>query len=82
VPRILWSAEAVRILSTLPAPVQDDIISKTGLLAESPQMYPVRRRERYRGQRFIISFEWGVYYLDRSDNVVITIIGHAHRRSA
>lgn len=81
-PRIVWSAEAVRILSTLPAPVQDDIISKTGLLAEFLQMYPVRPHGRYRGQRFIISFEWVVYYLDRSGNVVITTIGHARRRSA
>jgi mRNA-degrading endonuclease RelE of RelBE toxin-antitoxin system len=81
-PRVYWSAEAVRILSTLPEPVQDEVLSKATLLAEFPQMCPVRRRGRYRGQRFLIAFEWIVYYVERHNSVVMTTVGHARRRGA
>jgi len=79
-PRLVWSSEADRILATLPLPVQTDIILKSRMLGEFPEMYPVRRRGRFRGQRFFVSFEWLVYYMIQRDLVAITTIGHARRR--
>lgn len=81
-PRLVWSSEAVRILATLPPPVQIDILSKSRPLAEFPEMYPVRRRGRYRGQRFFVAFEWLVYYVVQHDTVAITTIGHGRRKGA
>lgn len=81
-PRLAWSSEAVRILATLPRPVQIDVLMKSRLLSEFSEMYPARRRGRYRGQRFFVSFEWLVYHITRRDLVAITTIGHARRRGA
>lgn len=80
--RLTWSSEAARILFTLPLPIQTDILGKSRLLSELPEMYPVRRRGRFRGQRFFVSFEWLVYYLVRPEMVAITTIGHAKRKEA
>jgi len=82
VPRLAWSLEAVRNLATLPLPVRGDILSKARLLADFPEMYPIRRRGRFRGQRFFTSFDWMVYYAVRRDGPAITTIGHGRRRSA
>lgn len=81
-PRLALSLEAVRILVTLPLPIQIDILSKSRPLSEFPEMYPVRRRGRFRGQRFFISFEWLVYYMIQHDAVAITTIGHGRRKGA
>lgn len=80
--RLVWSSEAVRILGTLSAPAQDEILSRSRLLAGFPEMYPVRRRGRFRGQRYFIAFECLVYYVVRGDLVAITTTGHARRRGA
>jgi plasmid stabilization system protein ParE len=82
VPRLAWSLEAVRNLATLPLPVRDEILSKTRLLADFPEMYPVRRRGRFRGQRFFASFDWIVYYVVRRDGPAITTIGRGRRNGA
>ncbi len=80
--RLVWSFEVVRILATLPSSVRADILSKSRLLREFPEMHPVRRRGRFRGQRFFVSLEWLVYYLVERDVVAITAIGHGRRRGA
>ncbi len=81
-PRVVWSHEAVRIIATLPLPAQVDILAKARLLSEFPEMYPARRRGRFRGQRFFVAYEWLVYYVIQQDAVAITSIGHARRRNA
>ena len=80
--RLVWSLEAVRILATLLLPVRNDIVSKTRLLTDFPEMSPVRRRGRFRGQRFCASFDWIVYYAVRRDGPAITTIGHGRRNGA
>jgi len=82
VPRLVWSAEAVRILASLPSPVRADILLKSRHLGEFPEMYPVRRRGQFRGQRFFVPFEWLVYYAVHRGLVAITTIGHGRRRKA
>ncbi|MGQ0551469.1 MAG: type II toxin-antitoxin system RelE/ParE family toxin [Armatimonadota bacterium] len=80
--RLVWSPEATGILLTLPAPVRADIDAKTQYLYDFPDMYPVRRRGRFRGQRFLVAFDWLVYYIVMPEQVTITTIGHARRRGA
>ena len=80
--RVVWSHEALRILTTLPLPVQADVLAKSRLLSEFPEMYPARRRGRFRGQRFFIAYEWLVYYVIQEGIVAITSIGHARQRNA
>lgn len=80
--RLVWSPEATRILASLPLPVRVDILSKSQHLVDFPEMYPVRRRGRYRGHRFFVSFEWLVYYTVERDLVAIPTIGHARRKGA
>lgn len=80
--RLVWSPEAARILLTLPLPVRADIDLKAKYLHDFPEMYPVRRRGRLRGQRFFVSFDWIVYYMIEADEITITTMGHGRRRSA
>ncbi len=80
--RLVWSREAVRIVATLPLPVRNDIVSKTRLLADFPEMYPVRRRGQFRGQRLGASSDWIAYYVVRRDGPAITTIGHGRRKGA
>lgn len=79
-PRVVWSSEAVRILATLPLPVQVDIVLRSRMLTEFPEMYPVRRRGRFRGQRVFIAFEWLVYYVIQGGLVAVTTIRPARRK--
>jgi plasmid stabilization system protein ParE len=82
VPGLVWSPEAVSILATLRPPVRNEILVRAAPLADFPEMYPIRRRGRFRGQRFFASFDWIVYYAVRRDGPVITTIGHARREGA
>ena len=81
-PGLVWSLEAVTILATLPPPVRDEILARAALLADFAEMYPIRRRGRFRGQRFFASFDWIVYYVVRRSGPAITTIGHGRRKRA
>jgi hypothetical protein len=61
--RIIWADPVLELLLSLPERDRERILSRVGMLAHFPYMYPVRiRSRRFRRHRWFCVGDWIVYY--------------------
>ncbi len=80
---IRWTNTAVVAAAAMAAQERGPLLQRLDLVAEFPEMYPVRQRGLYIGARyFLVGKRWLVFYRVRSEDVLILNILPARARRA
>lgn len=72
--RILWTTPAAEAFRRLPASAKDEVLYRMALIAEFPEMYPVRTHQPYAGFRYFFTRDWCVSYTLAGDAIVILAV--------
>ena len=60
--QVVWANSVWLVLQELPERESAEKVERLDLLVSCPQMYPVRRKGRFRWHRFFRAGNWLVYY--------------------
>jgi plasmid stabilization system protein ParE len=72
--RVLWTEPAGRVFRRLSRPAQLPILERLDVIAEFPEMYPVRDRQPYAGFRYFFTSRWCVSYTTAQDMLIILAV--------
>ena len=72
--KILWTRPAADAFERLPRPVQLSLLDRIELIAEFPEMYPVRERQPYAGFRYFFARDWCVSYVAAEDSIILLAV--------
>jgi plasmid stabilization system protein ParE len=76
---VIWPERLLSVLSDLHSRQQELIREKEPLLAQFPNMYPVRRTGPFAGCRCFVAHHWTIYYQVRREAVYIRALRPARK---
>lgn len=68
---VFWTESVLEVYLEPPSKEQQLIQESVHYLESFPDMYPIRRKGRFRGHHFFIAGNWVVYYRHKRDGVYI-----------
>lgn len=71
---VLWTEPAAQTFRRLSRPVQLAILDRIDLIAEFPEMYPVREHQPYAGFRYFFTMNWCVSYALSGNTIIILAV--------
>ncbi len=77
--RILWTESAADTFRRLARHVREAVLYRIEMIAEFPEMYPVRQHEPYADFRFFLVGGYCVSYVVAEDSVVVLAVFPARR---
>lgn len=79
--KVVWATPAAETFRKLPAAVREEISYRVKMIAEFPEMYPVRTRQPFAGFRYFFTKDWCASYTITEDAIVILAVFHVRRGS-
>ncbi len=79
--RVLWTESAADTFRRLARHVREAVFTRIEMIAEFPEMYPVRQHEPYAGFRFFLVEHYCISYVLAEDAVVVLAVFPARRGS-
>ena len=77
--RVLWTDPAADALRRLSGHVREAVLNRIEMIAEFPEMYPVRQHEPYAGFRFFLVEHDCISYVFAEDTIIVLAIFPARR---
>jgi len=79
--RVLWTESAADTFRQLAGHVREAILTRIEMIADFPEMYPVRQHEPYAGLRFFLVEHYCISYAVAEGAIVVLAVFAARRRS-
>ena len=77
--RVLWANPAADAFRRLSGHAREAVLSRIEMIAQFPEMYPVRRHEPYAGLRFFLVEPYCISYAFAEDSIIVLAIFPARR---